>query len=380
MSSDTIHMARALALAERGRGLTSPNPMVGAVVVDDEGVVVGRGSHRAAGEPHAEILAFADAGSRSQCATLYCTLEPCFHVGRTGPCAPEVVRAGIRRAVVAIEDPNPLVAGRGLAYLRHHDVAVAVGVLREAAERLNAPFLTVMRRQRPFVTMKVALSRENCVAGAGGHRLALTGPSADRYIHRERAELDAIGVGSGTILADDPLLTARGAYRARPLTRVVFDRRLRTPPTARLMSSLGDGPIIVVASEPRVEDGRRRAEQLRQLGDLFDHVARPRVATGVRVELVGFDDADRFLRESLSVLAQLGIHSLMLEGGPRLHHAAWTAGVVDRVQMFMTPTVAGSAGVPWLDSSRIEVDDLTDVRTLRLGSDLMIEGYVHRPR
>jgi len=366
MSSDTIHMARALALAERGRGLTSPNPMVGAVVVDDEGVVVGRGSHRAAGEPHAEILAFADAGSRSQGATLYCTLEPCFHVGRTGPCAPEVVRAGIRRAVVAIEDPNPLVAGRGLAYLRHHDVAVAVGVLREAAERLNAPFLTVMRRQRPFVTMKVALSRENCVAGAGGHRLALTGPSADRYIHRERAELDAIGVGSGTILADDPLLTARGAYRARPLTRVVFDRRLRTPPTARLMSSLGDGPIIVVASEPRVEDGRRRAEQLRQ--------------AGVRVELVGSDDADRFLHESLSVLAQLGIHSLMLEGGPRLHHAAWTAGVVDRVQMFMTPTVAGSAGVPWLDSSRIEVDDLTDVRTLRLGSDLMIEGYVHRPR
>ena len=365
-SSDTIHMARALALAERGRGLTSPNPMVGAVVVDDEGVVVGRGSHRAAGEPHAEILAFADAGSRSQGATLYCTLEPCFHVGRTGPCAPEVVRAGIRRAVVAIEDPNPLVAGRGLAYLRHHDVAVAVGVLREAAERLNAPFLTVMRRQRPFVTMKVALSRENCVAGAGGHRLALTGPSADRYIHRERAELDAIGVGSGTILADDPLLTARGAYRARPLTRVVFDRRLRTPPTARLMSSLGDGPIIVVASEPRGEDGRRRAEQLRQ--------------AGVRVELVGSDDADRFLHESLSVLAQLGIHSLMLEGGPRLHHAAWTAGVVDRVEMFMTPTVAGPAGVPWLDSSRIEVDDLTDVRTLRLGSDLMIEGYVHRPR
>ena len=366
MSSDTIHMARALALAERGRGLTSPNPMVGAVVVDDEGVVVGRGSHRAAGEPHAEVLAFADAGSRSQGATLYCTLEPCFHVGRTGPCAPEVVRAGIRRAVVAIEDPNPLVAGRGLAYLRHHDVAVAVGVLREAAERLNAPFLTVMRRQRPFVTMKVALSRENCVAGAGGHRLALTGPSADRYIHRERAELDAIGVGSGTIMGDDPLLTARGAYRARPLTRVVFDRRLRTPPTARLMSSLGDGPIIVMASEPRGEGERHRAEQLRQ--------------AGARVELVRFDDADRFLHESLSVLAQLGINSLMLEGGPRLHHAAWTAGVVDRVQMFMTPTVAGSAGVPWLDSSRIEVDDLTDVRTLRLGSDLMIEGYVHRPR
>ena len=214
--------------------------------------------------------------------------------------------------------------------------------------------------------MKVALSRENCVAGAGGHRLALTGPSANRYIHRERAELDAIGVGSGTILVDDPLLTARGAYRSRPLTRVVFDRRLRTPPTARLMSSLGDGPIIVVASEPRSEDERHRAERLRQAGAL--------------VELVGSYDADRYLHESLSLLAQLGVSSLMLEGGPMLHHAAWTAGVVDRVQMFMTQTVAGAAGVPWLDSSRIEVDDLNDVRTLRLGSDLMIEGYVHRPR
>ena len=366
MSTDTIHMARALALAERGRGRTNPNPMVGAVVVDDEGVVVGRGSHQVAGGPHAEILAFADAGARSQDATLYCTLEPCTHVGRTGPCAPEVVRAGIRRAVIAQEDPNPLVSGRGLSYLRAHDVMVTVGVLREAAERLNGPFLTVMRQHRPFVTMKVALSRENCVAGAGGHRIPLTGPSANRYIHRERAELDAIGVGSGTILVDDPLLTARGAYRARPLTRVVFDRRLRTPPAAKLMSSLSDGPIIVVASEPRSDGERQRADRLRE--------------AGAQVELVGPYDADPFLHESLLRLAGLGLSSLMLEGGPMLHHAAWSAGVVDRVQMFMTPTLAGEAGVPWLDSSRIEVDDLYDVRTLRLGEDLMIEGYVHRPR
>ena len=366
MSTDTLHMARALALAERGRGRTSPNPMVGAVVVDDDGVVVGRGSHQVAGGPHAEVLAFADAGPRTRGATLYCTLEPCSHVGRTGPCAPEVVRAGIRRAVIALEDPNPLVSGSGLTYLREHGVPVTLGVMREAAERLNGPFLTVMRRHRPFITMKVALSRENCVAGAGGHRLALTGPSANRYIHRERAELDAIGVGSGTILADDPLLTARGAYRARPLTRVVFDRRLRTPPAARLMSSLGDGPIIVVATEPRSDVERHRAEELR--------------AAGAQVELVGSYDESRFLHESLALLAGQGVSSLMLEGGPRLHHAAWTAGVVDRVQMFMTQTTAGAAGVPWLDSSRIEVDDLCDVRTLRLGDDVMIEGYVHRPR
>ena len=366
MPTDTIHMGRALALAERGRGRTHPNPMVGAVVVDDEGVVVGRGAHEAAGGPHAEILAFAEAGPRTHQATLYCTLEPCAHHGRTGPCAPEVVRAGIRRAVIALEDPNPLVSGRGLSYLREHDVMVSVGVLRDAAERLNGPFLTVMRHRRPFVTMKVALSRENCVAGPGGRRVALTGPAANRYIHRERAELDAIGVGSGTILVDDPLLTARGAYRARPLTRVVFDRRLRTPPESRLMSSLAEGPIIVVASEPRSDEERQRGERLR--------------TRGAQVELVRSYDPDAFLHESLSRLATLGVSSLMLEGGPVLHHAAWSAGVVDRVQMFMTPTVAGPAGVPWIDSSRIEVDDLRDVRTLRLGEDLMIEGYVHRAR
>jgi diaminohydroxyphosphoribosylaminopyrimidine deaminase / 5-amino-6-(5-phosphoribosylamino)uracil reductase len=364
MSTDTIHMARALAVAERGRGSTSPNPMVGAVVVDDEGIVVGCGAHAVAGGPHAEILAFADAGSRSRGATLYCTLEPCSHTGRTGPCAPAVVRAGIRRAVIALEDPNPLVAGQGLEYLRDHHIDVSVGVMREAAERQNGPFLTVMRQRRPFVTMKVALSRENCVAGAGGHRLALTGPSANRYIHRDRAEVDAIAVGSGTIVADDPLLTARGAYRRRPLTRVVFDRRLRLPAGSRLLSSLADGPIIVIATEPGASDLHGRAQRLRE--------------AGARVEFVAESEPGTFLRASLTLLAGLGVSSLMLEGGPSLHHAAWSAGLVDKVQMFMTPTVAGAAGVPWLDRSRVEVDDLHDVRTLRLGKDLMVEGYVHR--
>ena len=364
MPTDTIHMARALAVAERGRGGTSPNPMVGAVVVDDEGIVVGRGAHAVAGGPHAEILAFADAGSRTRGATLYCTLEPCSHTGRTGPCAPAVVGAGIRRAVIALEDPNPLVAGQGLAHLRDHHIDVSLGVMREAAERQNGPFLTVMRRRRPFVTMKVALSRENCVAGAGGHRLALTGPSANRYIHRDRAEVDAIAVGSGTIVADDPLLTARGAYRRRPLTRVVFDRRLRLPTASRLLSSLADGPIIVVATGPGASGLDRRAQRLRE--------------AGARVEFVGESEDGTFLRAALTRLAALGISSLTLEGGPRLHHAAWSAGLVDKVQMFMTPTVAGAAGVPWLDRSRVEVDDLHDVRTLRLGRDLMVEGYVHR--
>lgn len=364
MSSDTMHMSRALALAERGRGLTSPNPMVGAVVVDDEGVVVGSGAHEAAGGPHAEIHALADAGARARGATLYCTLEPCSHTGRTGPCAPLVVDAGIRRAVIAIEDPNPVVAGRGLAHLREHGIDVSVGLLRHGAARLNAPFFTVMRRQRPFVTMKVALSQDGYVGARRGPPMRLTGSAANRLVHRERAEVDAICVGSGTVLADDPALTARGAYRTRPLTRVVFDRRFRTPPSARLLSTRDAGPIIVVGVEPAGPEARHRSEAL--------------IDAGARLAFIPEQASARFLQASLSSLAALGVTSLVLEGGPGLHGAAWDAGVVDRVQVFRTPVTVGPDGVPWLDSGRCSLGDLDDVTTIRLGDDVMIEGYVHR--
>ncbi len=356
-------MSRALAVAERGRGRTSPNPMVGAVVVDDEGVVVGQGAHEIAGGPHAEVHALAAAGVHARGATLYCTLEPCAHTGRTGPCAPRVAEAGIRRAVVAIQDPNPLVAGGGLAYLRDRGVQVDVGLLREAAERQNGPFLAVMRRGRPFVTMKVALSRDRRVAAGPGLRTALTGAAADRLIHRERAEVDAIGVGSGTVAADDPLLTARGAYRARPLVRVVFDRALRTAPAARLLSTLDAGPILIMSAKRTDAGWRQRSEAL--------------AAAGARVLPIDAEGAAGWLRGALTALAAEGVTSLVLEGGPTLHHAAWTAGVVDRVQVFTTPRVVGEAGVPWLAPSVIALEDLHDRTTVTLGDDVMMEGYVY---
>ena len=363
---DIQHMARALVLAERGRGRTSPNPMVGAVVVDDEDVVVGRGSHEFAGGPHAEIHAFADAGTRARGATLYCTLEPCNHTGRTGPCAPNVVAAGIRRAVIAIEDPNPRVQGRGLAYLRDHGVEVCVGVLREAAERLNAPFFTVMRLRRPFVTMKVALSREGFVAGPGGQRVQLTGPAANRFIHRERAEVDALAVGSGTVLVDDPALTARGAYRTGPLVRVVFDRGLRTPPGARLLATAAAGPIIVIGADSADAGALERAEVLQ--------------AAGARIELIPAQRPEGFLSGAMSRLAELGVSSVVLEGGPRLHAAMWKANLVDRVQVFKTAAVVGADGVGWLDPAIFSAAVLEDVSTLRLGDDELMQGYVHRAR
>src|SRR5205823_2198174 len=235
-------------LAARGRGRTSPNPMVGAVIVAPDGVVVGHGFHERAGEPHAEVRALAMAGPQARGATLYCTLEPCAHVGRTGPCAGRIVDAAIRRVVAAVEDPNPIVRGRGFEFLRAHGIEVDVGVGADAAVRLNQPFFTRMRQQRPFVVLKAATSLDGRIAHTRSRRTRLTSAPADRHAHAVRAEIDAIGVGSGTVLADDPLLTARGVYRARPLTRVIFDRRLRTPPSARLLSTADAGPVIIVTT------------------------------------------------------------------------------------------------------------------------------------
>jgi diaminohydroxyphosphoribosylaminopyrimidine deaminase/5-amino-6-(5-phosphoribosylamino)uracil reductase len=362
LSIDTLYMSRALALAERGRGRTSPNPMVGAVVVDEEGVVVGRGTHEFAGGPHAEIHALRDAGELAAGATLYCTLEPCCHTGRTGPCAPEIVDAGISRVVVATEDPNPLVAGGGIAYLRQRGVEVTTGVCRGEAERLNRPFFTRITRNRPFVVVKVAMSLDGRVAAARGERTALTGAAANRAVHRQRAEVDAIAVGSETVLVDDPQLTARGAYRARPLTRVIFDRRLRTPTSARVLSTLDAGPVIIM-STPSAADAA--PDRVRALS-----------AKGARVELVRAEGA---IRPALELLASEGVTSLVVEGGPTLHAAFWDAGLVDEIDMYLSPRTLGSGGVEWVPFPVLGSGLVSEVKAAALGEDVRIEGYVHRP-
>ncbi len=363
MTSDAGQMARALALAERGRGTTSPNPMVGAVIVDDEGVVVGRGSHAVAGGPHAEILAIADAGGKARGATLYCTLEPCSHTGRTGPCAPQVVAAGIRRAVLAMTDPNPLVSGRGTSLLRQHGIEVSVGLMEAEARRLNAPFLTRIERHRPHVTMKIALSADDRVALAGGHPFRITADVADRHVHRDRAEVDAIAVGSGTLLQDDPRLTPRGVFRRRPLVRVIFDRRLRTPPTARVLSTLTCGPVIIETSAEALAGAPGRVAALSSAGATVHAVA---------------DAGPAFLAGALRDLAAGGVSSVMLEGGPALHRAFWDAGLVDRVQLYRGRVEAGDDGTPWWSTADAVVAALDNVRVVHLGPDRLIEGDVHR--
>ena len=357
---DDTHMREALRLAAKGIGCTSPNPMVGAVIVDGRGSVVGTGFHARAGGDHAEVRALAEAGPAARGATLYCTLEPCCHHGRTGPCVERIVDAAVARVVVAMPDPNPAVNGKGIESLRARGIAVDVGLREGEAARLNEAFVTWVAERRPFVTLKIAASLDGRIAARTGARTPLTSSAANRIVHALRAQVDAVGVGSTTVLVDDPLLTARGAPRSLPLTRVVFDRRLRTPSAARLFGTLDAGPVVVLTVESA--SARHRERQAR-LAD-----------AGAEIECL---DAGRFLRGAFERLAERELTSLVLEGGRQIHEAAWEAGLVDRVQVFVAPVKLGASGVAWMDRGAI----LRGVDTLSVracGPDVMLEADVHR--
>ena len=352
-------MRRALEHARRGLGRTTPNPVVGACIVSDEGVVLGQGAHERAGEPHAEVNALEEAGSDARGATLYCTLEPCVHTGKTGPCTERIIAAGIRRVVAAMEDPFPLVGGRGFAMLRAHGIEVETGIGHEAAIRLNQPFLTTTRKGRPFVILKAATSLDGYLAAGPGQRTQLTSGRAVTHAHYVRARADAIAVGSETILVDDPQLTAREVFRERPLVRVVFDRRLRVSANARLLSTLSAGPVIILTAPQSL--GTDRAEALQNAGARVIPVPRPGMAA------------------ALSVLPSFDVQSLVLEGGAQVQQAAWDEGVVDYVQLYVAPVWLGQGGVPLLEGSAFSPMSLIERKVEQLGPDVLIEGYVHRP-
>jgi diaminohydroxyphosphoribosylaminopyrimidine deaminase/5-amino-6-(5-phosphoribosylamino)uracil reductase len=359
-TADDDFMARALFHAARGRGRTTPNPMVGAVVVSGDGIVVGQGYHARAGGPHAEICALDQAGGRARGGTLYCTLEPCVHTGRTGPCVPRIVDAGIVRVVASVEDPNPLVCGRGFRELRARGVQVDIGAGGDEAAALNQPFFTSMAAGRPFVVLKAAISSDGRIAEARGRRTNLTSAAADRHAQRFRAEVDAIGVGVDTVVCDDPLLTPRGAFPSRALNRGNLETRLRTPPAAQVLSTAAAGPVIIVTTpEAASDEGRRR----------------PLEARGATMLV-----CDGTVQGAAAALGRLGITSLLLEGGAKLHEAAWNEGVVDLVRLYVAPRALGASGVPFLDGRRLSTALLAHRRVRPLGPDVLIEGYVHGPR
>jgi diaminohydroxyphosphoribosylaminopyrimidine deaminase / 5-amino-6-(5-phosphoribosylamino)uracil reductase len=353
-------MRRALLHARRGLGRTTPNPVVGACIVTDDNVVVADGTHERAGDAHAEVNAIEQAGERARGATMYCTLEPCAHVGRTGPCTERIIAAGIRRVVAAMEDPYPLVRGRGFATLREHGIEVSVGLEREAAALLNRPFITYLRQDRPFVILKGATSLDGRIAAAPGRRTPITATAARRHAQYVRAQVDALAVGSETILVDDPVLTARDVYRERPLTRVIFDRRLRTPPTARIFSTLDAGPILILTAAAGDGVHRQRRADLDAAG----------------ATLVGLDDPE--IVAGLRSLPAFGIQSIVIEGGAVMHNAAWDAGLVDSVHLYVSPMVLGGMGVPFLEGKQFSPRALDNLTVTPLGPDVLFEGYVHR--
>jgi diaminohydroxyphosphoribosylaminopyrimidine deaminase/5-amino-6-(5-phosphoribosylamino)uracil reductase len=259
-----------------------------------------------------------------------------------------------------MEDPFPQVSGRGIAALRAHGIAVDVGVERDAAVRLNQPFLTAVRERRPFVILKAAASIDCRIAEEVGKRTQITSAAANRRVQYQRAQVDAVAVGSETVLVDDPLLTAREIYRERPLIRVVFDRRLRTPTDARLFSTLSAGPVIILTSRQGVAD-RAKREALERAG-----------ATIVVPEENG-------MRSALRALSVFDVQSVLVEGGAMVHAALWDEGVVDYVQLFVAPGALGAAGVRLFEGHDLALASLIEPRIEILGPDTLIEGYVHRP-
>ena len=350
-------MRRALFHAARGQGRTTPNPMVGAVVVSADGVVVGQGWHERAGEAHAEVHALEGAGERARGATLYVTLEPCCHVGRTGPCTERIIDAGIARVVCALQDPDQRVSGEGYATLRAHGLTVDTGVCEEEAARLNAAFIAIKTLGRPLVIVKAATSLDGCVAAQPGQCTPITSPEANRRTHVLRASVDAIAVGSETLLIDDPLLTARACPRLRPLVRVVFDRRLRTPPSAGVFSTLRDGPVIILTS--------RRGES--------DRVASLESAGAVVLE------ADTVL-DALNALVAWDVSTLLVEGGPQLQRAFAKARLVDRVHLVVAPHSLGAGGIKWLSTEDLALSFSPPLAAEPRGPDIWIEADVHRHR
>jgi len=363
--NDIRWMARALALAARGRGLTSPNPMVGAVVVRDD-VIVAEGFHERAGGPHGEAAALSRAGDHARGATLYVTLEPCNHVGRTPPCVDAIVRAGIRRVVSATRDPNPRVTGGGTDALVAAGIEVTNGVLEREARDLNRVFFTAIERQRPHVTMKWAMTLDGKIAAFDRTSRWITGEAARREAHRLRSQSDAIVTGIGTVLADDPALTVRLEQPwPREPYRVVLDSRARLPLDAAMLRSGSRGRILVAVG---------------------DDAPAPPVAALESVGVTVLQCKSREGRVDVSDvcarLHALDVTAVLLEAGSGLGGAFLEAGLVDRVAVFVAPMLLGGARAPGpTGGTGLTLGDavrLTDLTTRPLGDDWLLEANVSR--
>jgi diaminohydroxyphosphoribosylaminopyrimidine deaminase/5-amino-6-(5-phosphoribosylamino)uracil reductase len=356
---DRAYMRDALALAGRASGRTAPNPMVGAIVVGATGRIAA-GLHTRPGRAHAEAVALRKAGARARGATLYVTLEPCAHDGRTPPCVDAVLASGVRRVVIGTLDPDPRTAGRSAKRLRRAGLDVRVGVLRDACRALNAGFESRVRRGRPFTIVKLAASLDGRVATHTGESRWITGPAARAFVHALRARVDAIAVGSRTARIDDPELVARrGGRVVHAPTRIVVDSQLRLPVAARMLDGAQPGQTWVLGA--RGASARRRNALTK---------------AGARVVDVAARGAHLDLRAAWAALGALGVNELLVEGGGELAAALLRAGLVDRLHVFLAPMLIGADGVPVLGVMGVaRLDDaarLGGVVWRKLGDDLLM--------
>ena len=364
---DIGFMQMALDMAARGSGTTSPNPLVGAVVVRD-GEVVGRGFHEAAGKAHAEVNAIEDAGAAAEGATLYVTLEPCNHIGRTPPCTRKILTAGIRRVVFAMADPNPHVAGGGADYLSEQGLEVTAGVLAGEALRQNDWFVKYIRSGLPFVTAKCAATLDGRIAASTGDARWVTGEASRTFVHRQRHAVDAIMVGRRTVEMDDPSLTTRlGQEVGIDPIRIILDTGLSTPIEAKVVRQSSPARTWIVCG-PAVS-----AQRLRR----FE-------AAGVRVLTSAVRDGRIDLNQLMERLGSEGVTSVLLEGGSTLMGAAIRSGIVDKVLFFYAPKITGGDdGFPICAGPGVvrmkDCFEVTDIRVHRFGSDVLIEGYIRMP-
>jgi len=394
--NDARHMHQALELARRGIALASPNPRVGAVLVSAEGKVVGKGTHAYDGIKHAEVLAIEAAGEKARDGTLYLNLEPCSHLGRTGPCVDAIIAAGIRRVVFAMRDPNPLVAGRGAERLLAAGVEVQEGLYEPEARKLNEAFARYIRYKMPFVTLKTAMTLDGKIAPPPGESIIpstmsslastggwITSEIARAHVHEMRHANDAIMVGVGTVIADDPLLTDRtGLPRRRPLLRVILDSRLRLPLDSRVVRTANYDVVVFCCF---AEENRRL--ELEEHGILVEQVPMRKPLEDGTIPFPSGEPAADGRPDLERVIARLGereITSVVIEGGAMVNWAALSAGIVDKIFFYYAPKIlAGTSSIPLaLGTGYRRISDAAYVRSLtlhRFGEDFAVEGYLRDP-
>ena len=322
---DYFYMERALKLAEKGLGFTSPNPAVGAVIVKD-GVIVGEGYHSAIGKPHAEVEALRMAGEKAKGATIYLNLEPCCHYGHTPPCTNALISAGIKKVVASIKDPNPLVNGKGFEILKNHGIEVQVGLLKDEAIELNSYYLKYITKKEPYITLKAGMSIDGKIATFLGDTKYISCDEALILTHRWRAQSDALIIGVNTIINDDPLLTVRHIKHKKNPATVIFDTYLRTPLNARTLSpDLNKRNVIFTGYEVDEEKIRHFSEK------------------GVEVIKINSKDGKIDIKEALKILVQKNLINIMIEGGGELNFSFLKENMIDKIELFISPMIIGGS-------------------------------------